>query len=145
MDKLEIAKNALAEIEKGAIAASTYTDDMTFELSGAAAAESRTIPGPHARGLVGAAPDWNFHARDFRVEGDTVHINIGITGTQTRTLSGLMPGMPSVPPTGKQFSLPGEHLDITVRGDKISRVVAQVPPGGGVPGLLKQLGVPLPG
>ena len=144
MDKVEIAKNAMAEIEKGAIAASTYTDDMTF---------SGPVPQPLNReqylglmhALVGAAPDWNFHARDFRVEGDTVHINIGITGTQTRTLSGLMPGMPSVPPTGKQFSLPGEHLDITVRGDKISRIVAQVPPGGGVAGLLKQLGVPLPG
>lgn len=30
MNKLAIVKNALADIEKGAIKASSYTEDMTF-------------------------------------------------------------------------------------------------------------------
>ena len=142
MDKLEIVKNAMTDIEKGAIKASSYTEDMIF---------SGPVPQPLNRdqyldlmhALVGASPDWNFHARDFTVEGDTVQISISITGTQTRTLPGLMPGMPDLPATGKQFSLPGEHLTITVRGNQISQLVARVPPGGGVPGMLAQLGVPL--
>jgi predicted ester cyclase len=143
MSALETVKKALTDIEKGTIAASTYTDDMTF---------SGPVPQPLnrdqyvdlMRALVEAIPDWNFHARDFTADGDTVHVAISITGTQTRTLRGLMPGMPDLPPTGKHAALPPERLSITVRGNQISQIVAQVPPDGGVPGLLKQLGVALP-
>jgi hypothetical protein len=142
MNAQEIVKKALAEIEKGAIDASTYTEDMIF---------SGPVPKPIKRNeyvtlmknLVGASPDWNFHARDFTVLGDTVKVTVGITGTQTRTLPGLMPGIPALPPTNKRFILPEEHLSIKVRGDKICELVVDVVPGGGVIGMLAQLGVQL--
>lgn len=142
MNAQEIVKKALAEIEKGVIDASTYTEDMIF---------SGPVPQPIKRNeyvtlmknLVGASPDWNFHARDFRVLGDTVKVTVGITGTQTRTLPGLMPGMLVLPPTNKRFILPEEHLSIKVRGDKICELVVDVVPGGGVIGMLSQLGVQL--
>jgi len=143
MNALDIVEKALSDIEKGAIAASTYTDDMIF---------SGPVPQPLNReqylglmkGITAGVPDWNFHAHNLVVQGDTVQVNIKITGRQTRTLPGLMPGMFALPPTNKHFTLPGERLNITVRGDKISKIVAEVPPGGGVPGMLAQLGVTLP-
>jgi hypothetical protein len=142
MKTQEVVKKALIDIEKGAINASTYTEDMVF---------SGPVPQPMKRdayvtlikNLVGASPDWNFHARDFTERGDTVRVTVGITGTQTRTLPGLMPGMQALPPTNKRFTLPEEHLSIKVRGDKIYELVADTVPGGGVMGMLAQLGVQL--
>lgn len=140
MNTLEIVKKALAEIEKGTIDASMYSEDMIF---------SGPVPKPLKRdeyltllrNLVGASPDWNFHARNFTVLGDTVKVTVSITGTQTRTLPGLMPGMQALPPTNKRFILPEEHLSIKVCGDKICELVADVVPDGGVIGILTQLGV----
>ena len=142
MKTLEVVKKALTDIEKGAINASTYTEEMVF---------SGPVPQPMKRdeyvtllkNLVGASPDWNFHARDFTELGDTVKVTVGITGTQTRTLPGVIPGMQALPPTNKRFSLPEEHLSIKVRGEKISEIVADTVPGGGVMGMLTQLGVQL--
>lgn len=142
MKTLDIVKKALADIEKGAIDASLYTNDMVF---------SGPVPKPMKRdeyvtllkNIVGASPDWNFHAREFTVSGDTVKVTVAITGTQTRTLPGLMPGMLALPPTNKRFILPEEHLSLKVRGDKISECIADTVPGGGVMGMLAQLGVQL--
>jgi hypothetical protein len=142
MNTQEIVKKAFAEIEKGVIDASRYTEDMIF---------SGPVPKPMKRNeyvtlmknLVGAFPDWNFHAHDFQALGDTIKVTVGITGTHIRTLPGLMPGMLALPPTNKSFILPEEHLSIKVRGDKICELVADVVPGGGVSGILAQLGVQL--
>ena len=140
MKTLGVVKKALTEIEKGAVNASTYTEDMVF---------SGPVPQPMNRdayvtllkNLVGAYPDWNFHARDFTELGDTVKITVGITGTQTRTLPGIILGMQALSPTNKRFTLPEEHLSVKLRGEKISEIVADTVPGGGVMGMLIQLGV----
>ncbi len=142
MKTLDVVKKALADIEKGAIDASLYTEDMIF---------SGPVPKPMKRdeyvtllkNIVGASPDWNFHAKDFTVGGDTVKVTVAITGTQTRALPGLLPGMQALPPTNKRFILPEEHLSLKVRGDKISECIADTVPGGGVMGMLAQLGVQL--
>jgi hypothetical protein len=143
MGALEIVKKAISDIENGAIDPSTYTDDMTL---------SGPVPMPLnreqfvglMRSLHDGIPDWNFHASNHRVEGDTVHMDVQISGTQTRTLPGLMPGMPDFPASNKHFALGTEQLAITLRGDKACAIVATVPPGGGVLGMLAQLGVPMP-
>jgi hypothetical protein len=140
---IETVKQALADIEAGNVQASTYTEDLSF---------SGPVPQPLGlepylslmRALVAASPDWNFHAHGYWQDGDTVTVQIAITGTQTRTLRSLMPGMPELPPTGKRFALPAEELTFTLRGDRICAIQAKVPPGGGVPGMLKQLGVQTP-
>jgi hypothetical protein len=138
----EVVEKALRDIEKGAIDASSYTEDMVF---------SGPVPRPMNRNeyvallrdIVRGCPDWNFHARDYRVVGDTVKFTINITGTQTKTLAGIIPGMDPLPATNRHFILPEEHLTIKVRGDRISECVADTVPGGGVMGLLSQLGVQL--
>jgi hypothetical protein len=142
MNTLDIVKKALLDIEKGTIDASAYTEDMTL---------SGPVPKPLNRNeyislmknLVGAAPDWNFHARNFTVRGDTVKVTVNITGTQTNTLPAIIPGMSALPPTNKRFTLPEEHLAIKVQGDKISETVVDAVPGGGVMGIVSQLGAQL--
>ena len=142
MKAQEVVEKALADIEKGAIDASIYTEDMVF---------SGPVPRPMKRdeyitllkNIVSGSPDWNFHARDYKVSGDTVKVTVSITGTQTRILPGLLPGMSALPPTNKRFILPEEHLSLKIRGEKISECIADVVAGGGVLGMLSQLGVQL--
>jgi hypothetical protein len=41
-------------------------------------------------------------------------------------------------------SLPVEHITFTFKGDKIASLTSDNVPGGGVAGVLAQIGVPLP-
>jgi hypothetical protein len=143
MNALDLVKKALIDIEKATVDKSDYTEDMTL---------IGPLPQPVPRdeylslmgAIVSASPDWNFHARDFAVADHIVHLTVGITGTQTKTLPPLMPGMSALPPTNKKFVLPEEHLEITINGGKIAAIRAYMPANGGIPGMLAQLGAPLP-
>lgn len=55
-----------------------------------------------------------------------------------------MPGMPSIPPTGKKVWVKDTYI-VTVEGDKISRMEVDSPVDGGIPAALAQLGVKMPG
>jgi hypothetical protein len=55
-----------------------------------------------------------------------------------------MPGFPKIPASGKHVSLPKEPTTVTIKNGKISRLEATVVPGGGVAGILAQLGVQVP-
>jgi predicted ester cyclase len=94
--------------------------------------------------LVAAMPDWKFNPTDFTENGDVVTAMLQISGTQTGELNLPMPGMPKIPPTGKHVSLPEELTTFTVRGGKIVMIDTASSPAGGVPGILTQLGVPMP-
>jgi len=91
-----------------------------------------------------AFQDWSFNSHDEVEQGDKVLSAVQITGTHTRDLVLPMPGMPPIPATNKRVSLPEEHLEFTFKGDKIASLTSDNAPGGGVPGILQQLGVPLP-
>jgi predicted ester cyclase len=91
-----------------------------------------------------AFQDWSFNSHDEVEQGDKVEAAVQITGTHTHALVLPMPGMPPIPATGKKVSLPVEHLTFTFKGDKIANLTSDNTPGGGVPGVLTQIGVPLP-
>ncbi|HLH62059.1 MAG TPA: nuclear transport factor 2 family protein [Ktedonobacteraceae bacterium] len=92
--------------------------------------------------FMNAFPDWSFNLGSLEEQGDKVLATVHITGTHTRDL--LVPGLPPVPATNKRVSLPEEHLEFTFHGDKIASLSSDNVPGGGVPGVLQQIGVPLP-
>jgi len=89
-----------------------------------------------------ALPDGSFNARDYREAGDQVTAATEITGTHTGPLA-IIPGVPTVPATGKAVRLPPEQMDATLRNGKIARLDVTVPVAGGVPGLYAQVGAPL--
>jgi predicted ester cyclase len=91
-----------------------------------------------------AFEDWSFNSHDEVEQGDKVVAAVQITGTHTRDLILPMPGMPTIPATDKKVSLPEEHLEFTFMGDKIASLTTDNVPGGGIPGVLQQIGVPLP-
>jgi hypothetical protein len=95
--------------------------------------------------MLKAMPDWRFNAADFKENGDQVTVPLRITGTHTRELQLPMPGMPAIAATGTKVSLPAEPSTFTVKNGKLTKLEVASTPGGGVMGILSQLGVDMPG
>ena len=96
-------------------------------------------------GLMSGFPDLKFEVEKVTVNGNQATVNTKVSGTNTGTLSLPMPGMPSnMPPTGKKASAKDTFI-VTVQGDKVSRLEVASPAGGGLPALLAQIGVNMPG
>jgi predicted ester cyclase len=96
-------------------------------------------------GLKAAFPDIKFEAQQVTVNGNQATVRAQVSGTNTGTLNLPMPGMPSnVPPTGKKVMAKDTFI-VTVQGDKVSHLQVDSPPDGGLPALLAQIGVKMPG
>jgi predicted ester cyclase len=95
------------------------------------------------RAVLKAFPDWKFNATNFKQVRDHVTCNTHITGTHTGVLELPMLGI-SAHPTKKHFASPEEMLTITVENSKITRVESGDVPGGGLMGILSQIGVQIP-
>lgn len=91
-----------------------------------------------------ACSDWSFNCSAVEDLGNgKVKTTIAITATLDGDLEGLpVPGLPArIAPTGRKAKLPTEHPVITVVGGKIVALDFVTPPGGGIAGLLAQMGV----
>src|SRR2546429_87902 len=75
---------------------------------------------------------------------DRVKAAIQMTGTQTDAF--ILPplGLPPIPQMARTVSLPEEHWNYTLQNSKIARIAVQRMPGGGIQGLLHQLGIDVP-
>lgn len=104
----------------------------------------QAIPVMQAMGVVNALstamPDLNFEIEQTTVSGDQATVKVRWSGTQSGPLSLPMPGMPTLPPTGKKVSVKDAFV-VTVRGDKVSHLHVESPADGGIPAALEQLGV----
>lgn len=145
MNAVETVQAVLGAIEASdwERARSLLADNFTF---GGAVPEPI---GPDAwlgihRALSAAMPDFSFNARDCQEVNGTVTLEVHATGTQTRELVLPIPGLAPIPPTGKRIALPAEGCTVTLRGDKLATYTVSEVPGGGVLGMLAQLGVSLP-
>jgi hypothetical protein len=95
-------------------------------------------------GLATAMPDLSIDIDQVTVSGNDATVKVHLSGTQSGPLSLPLPGMPTVPPTGKE-ALVKDAFVITVQGDKVSHMHVESPVDGGIPGVLAQLGVKFPG
>lgn len=94
-------------------------------------------------GLTDAIPDLKYDVQQVTVNGNQATVKAQWGGTQSGPLSLPMPGMPTIPPTGKKVSVKDTYV-ITVQGDKVSHVHVESPADGGIPAALAQLGVKTP-
>jgi predicted ester cyclase len=95
-------------------------------------------------GMKNAMPDLQFDIQEVTVNGNQATVKAQWGGTQTGPLSLPVPGMPAIPPTGKKVSTRDDFI-VTVEGDKVSHLHVESPADGGVPAILAQLGVQMPG
>jgi hypothetical protein len=140
----QVARDFIARMDDTQRTLSSVTPDAT--ISGGIIPQP--MPAKDAIGMMGALktafPDLKFDIQKVTVNGNQVRVDAKWTGTNTGTLSMPMPGMPSIPPTGKRVTVNDAYL-VTVQGDKVSHMEVQSPAGGGIPGALAQLGVKTPG
>jgi predicted ester cyclase len=95
--------------------------------------------------MTAAFPDLKFDVQKVTVNGNQATVNVELSGTNSGTLSMPLPGMPGmIPATGKKVSVP-DTLIVTVDGDKVSHLNIDSPAGGGLAGVLAQMGVKMPG
>jgi len=91
-----------------------------------------------------AFPDLKFDIQNVTVKGNQATVQAKWSGTNKGALNLPMPGMQSIPATGKLVSVKDTYI-VTVQGDKVSRIEVDSPPDGGIPAALKQIGVKVPG
>jgi hypothetical protein len=107
----------------------------------------QAIPVMQAMGIVDALatamPDLSFDIEQTTVNGDQATVKVRWSGTQSRPLSLPLPGMPTLPPTGKKVSVEDAFV-LTVQGDKVSHMHVESPADGGIPAALEQLGAKVP-
>lgn len=106
------------------------------------------IPAKEAISILSALntafPDLKFDVQNVTAKGNQATVQAIWSGTNTGPLNLPMPGMQSIPPTGKQVSVKDTYI-VTVQGDKVSRLEVDSPPDGGIPAALGQIGVKVPG
>lgn len=144
MNNLEIVKKGLHAWENADEATLSPLVGDDFQLSG-------PVPQPLGKAeflglmhaLHAAMPDFSFNISSFEENGDVVIARSHITGTHTGVLA--LPGLPAIPATHKKVSLPQEVQTYTLKDGKLMRLVTDARPDAGIPGMLAQLGVPLPG
>jgi len=146
MSAMDIVKEGLAATEAGDLGKLEDLVADDFSMSG-------PVPMPVGKrefiglmmAMLKAMPDWKFNPKDFKENGDQVTVMLGITGTQTGELQLPMPGMPAIPASGKKVSMPAEPSTFTVKNGKLAKLEVANIEGGGVMGILSQLGVNMPG
>jgi len=83
-------------------------------------------------------PDFNHNLRDLREAANIVYGIVEVTGTHSGTLA--IPNGPTLPATGRKLQNPRERVAITARNGKVTEWAVEQVPGGGLAGLLGQLG-----
>ncbi len=101
------------------------------------------------QGLREGIPNLSYHYEAVESTGDVegvgeVKATIKVTGTQTDGFILPALGLPPIPQTARSISLPQEHWIFTLENGKIARITTERVSGGGIQGLLRQLGIEIP-
>lgn len=88
--------------------------------------------------LRAAMPDFSHNLKVLRESGNIVYGTVEVTGTHTGTLS--LPNGPTLRATERKLKNPLERVAVTVRDGKVTEWEVEHVPGGGLGGILGQLG-----
>jgi hypothetical protein len=139
MNPINVLMNLDREISGGDLtkAAAYLADDFRFVGVGPEAFGKDQTLGIWAT-MRAALPDFNHNLRNLREAGNMVYGTVEVTGTHKGTLS--VPHGPTLPATGRRLQNPLERVAITVRNGKVTEWAVESVPGGGLGGILGQLG-----
>jgi|CZKP01.1.fsa_nt_gi hypothetical protein len=89
-------------------------------------------------------PDFKFNYKIGNVKNNIVETKVKLTGTHFKEMPAPIPGLHNIPATNKTLRMPEEKVTFTIKDNKIEKLHLESVPGGGLPGVLKQLGVEIP-
>ena len=145
MSATEIVKTFITALQSGdmEVAATSMSDDFVvrgwtpYPLDKAKFLATQSA-------LLDAMPDFSYNLSDVHKAGDGVEALIQVTGTQTNDLILPMHGMPPFPATGLAIDLPQVKVRFVLKEHKVSEMNVETVAGGGLAGLLQQVGTELP-
>lgn len=95
--------------------------------------------------LLAAIPDFSYNLDDVQQNGPhEVTALIQVSGTHQRTLHLTLLRLPPLQATGLFISLPQVHSRYTLAGEQVKTMAIENLPGGGLLGLIQQVGDELP-
>lgn len=94
--------------------------------------------------LLVAMPDFSYNLSETHADGNEVHALMMISGTHTNTLALPMFGLREIPATGLEVVLPQVGSTWQVEHDQVVGIRIEEVAGGGLTGLLQQVGAELP-
>ena len=114
-------------------------DDFRIEGAGVSGIGKREFVAV-MKAQLDAFPDYSENPSDISEDasGDVVHFVAHVSGTQDGPLA--FPGQKPIPATGRHFQLPPEPAWVKVKDGKLFLYHVEAVPGGGVEGILSQLG-----
>jgi hypothetical protein len=126
-------------LDRGDIAAMAALVHDDFRLEGAGLdGIDKTEFMAAMRAQLAAFPDYSENPTDMKENGDRVSFVAHVTGTQKNALA--LPGMKPVAATGRRIHLPPEPAWVEIRDSKLAVYHVQAVEGGGISGILSQLG-----
>jgi hypothetical protein len=99
------------------------------------------------RNLKKACPNLDYHFHVDRVDGldgNVVKISAELKGTHSGVLDLSPVGLGVTPATDKSFATPCEHGKVTIKDSKVASWTVDRIDGGGLMGILTQLGIAVP-
>jgi hypothetical protein len=145
MSNLEVAKKFANLLESGDVKGLQALMADDFQAKGGTRELSKRQALDYLKIFCTAFPDVRYGFTDFEEKGDVIQWTGQETGTHLGVLELKPSGIPvSLPPTGKSFKLPKSKYTVRVAGDQIVFYGEEAVQGGGLAGILEQLGVKLP-
>lgn len=141
MDAQEIVKTFITALQSGAIdmAAQYMTDD--FKLVGwTQQSLDRGEFLALQMQLDAGMPDFSYNLSDLHTHDNEVRALIQIAATHTGELAFPQLGIPTIEMTGQAIGLPQVAVEFVLSDGKVAEMKMQAVPGGGMEGLLQQLG-----
>jgi hypothetical protein len=145
MNKTGIVRTFITALQSGdaEVAANCMADQFTFAGWLHEPFTKNEFLGVQSR-LLDAMPDFTYNLNDEREVGNNVEAWTQIMGTQLHDL--LLPSLdvPFIQATGNAISLPQTRTKFTFEQEKITQMMVETIIGGGLAGILQQLGRELP-
>jgi len=145
MSSVEIIKTFITALQSGdlGVAADHMSDD--FQMSGwtiqpIGKDEFLALQSE----LNNAMPDFSYDISEVHRTNDEVSALIFISGTHTNDLSLPTFGIPLIPYTGTAIRLPQVEAEFVLKDNRVREMRLEPVAGGGLNGLLQQLGTELP-
>ena len=145
MNRIELVEEMMTALQGGdlRLAANTLAD--TFEMTGLTpkTLSKRQFLAVQSE-LLSAMPDFSYNLSTLHDDEEAVHAIIRISGTQTHDLRLPLFGLENISATGLAISLPQTRVTYQVENDRVVHMSAETVVGGGLSGLLQQVGTELP-
>lgn len=88
-----------------------------------------------------AFPNWSFNVSKIEEDGNVAQVTFAPSGTHQERLELSPIGLSLIPATGKSFQLPVMQHEVTIIDERVVNLTTSASPDGGLPGILRQLGV----